>query len=58
MDPVVTILLTMAMLSLGLSSIFLIQARNYYNKTQDTYDKFAQKQKELREELNRMKGLK
>ena len=58
METIPMILLTMAILSLGLSSIFLIQARNYYNKTQDTYDKFAQKQKELREELNRMKGLK
>lgn len=58
METIPVILLTMAMLSLGLSSIFLIQARNYYNKTQDTYDKFAQKQKELREELNKMKGLK
>lgn len=58
METIPMILLTMAVLSLGLSSIFLIQARNYYNKTQDTYDKFAQKQKELREELNKMKGLK
>ena len=58
METIPIILLTMAMLSLGLSSIFLLMGRNYYNKVQDTYDKFAQKQKELREELNKMKGLK
>lgn len=52
MSTIPTILLTMSVLSLGLSTIYLIQARKHLNKIQDIYDNYAQKQKEIREKLD------
>lgn len=52
MSTIPTILLTMSVLSLGLSTIYLIQARKRLNKIQDIYDNYAQKQKEIREKLD------
>jgi hypothetical protein len=52
------ILLTMSVICAGLSAIYLIQAKNYLNKTQDIYDEFARKQKEIRDELNKLKDRK
>lgn len=52
------ILLTMSVICAGLSAIYLIQAKNYLNKTQDIYDEFARKQKEIHDELNKLKDRK
>ena len=52
------ILLTMSVICAGLSAIYLVQAKNYLNKTQDIYDEFARKQKEIRDELNKLKDRK
>ena len=52
------ILLTMSVICTGLSAIYLIQAKNYLNKVQDIYDEFARKQKEIRDELNKLKDRK
>lgn len=52
------ILLTMSVICAGLSAIYLIQAKNYLNKVQDIYDDFAKRQKEIHDELNKLKGLK
>lgn len=52
------ILLTMSVICAGLSAIYLVQAKNYLNKVQDIYDEFARKQKEIHDELNKLKDRK
>ena len=58
MSTLLMILLTMSAICAGLSAIYLIQAKNYLNKVQDIYDDFAQRQKEIHDELNKLKNRK